>query len=1160
MRLLDLHIKRYGHFADQHFDLEGDGVRLLVGPNEAGKTTLLEFIREMLFGFAERNVYDFGEGRIEGEATMRLSSGQMVELRRHKGRKRTVDVRIDGHETEHDAQSFLTLLDDATPSLFRSVFAFGLQELAEADKSLGESVRTALYGGGLANIGNPKRILDVLNGEAAKLFQERAKNPAINALCSELKDLAKQVRDKSIRCEAYHTARAQLDEAEQESRRVAEHRQELYRAHSHTKRLLKAFPGWTELCAYERERGTVTAPDGFPATASQEFALEAETIKRNEAEQQRLLAEIESAQQALKLLALDPALLNERLAIEHAHQMLQSVAEARRDLPLRQVELDNARQSIQHELSDLVPGWGLEQLSRFTFDAARESALDAFAADRKGLDRRKTELQTQQSGVRNELQKVAAELAAVPDVEDVSALRELLERREAYNNQHRDLARLQEARAANQHATEALAILLNPPLAATAGAHELPVPPKETFARFKHQYALHEQRVNAAEGSLAEDLARLDTLEKELAALDGGSELLPTRDSMSRMRARRDAGWSLVRKKYIAGEDADSAVASWLAGGNLVLADAYEEAVREADHYSDVILARSSAVAKQEQVEAARRRLEEKRQAFAELQSAGEKLDGQWHAQWAACGFVPLDVDAMESWLRNHAKLRELVLEGANQAAAIRALQERVAAFESAVREAVGGKDQGCAALLATAKSRVQHAEATERQRQILLKSRRELQIAAGRVADDLAEHDKQEDESQTRWTVFLTEIGLPAQWSVALAQKVIARLTTAREKLHNLPGLEARIEQMRQRLREFTALFTQICQAAAQDYADELPEIGVGRLHESLTAAVQSQERHASLMKALDEKRRRLLEVEKELTAAQARRERLLRLAEVDNEGDFRQVAERAAKIAELDAAIARQRREFDKDRENEDHDEFTQELRKADIDALRQQERELADQLAETERKTRLADERVGSCRQVLLELEKGSSEAATLQEQLAGKRARLAAEVDRYVPLIFAQRLLERAIKRFEQESQPAMLKEVSNIFASMTGGRYVRVQKSNDEEGTLLALRADGKPLEPHELSTGTREQLYLAIRLAYVLHYCSRAEPLPIVMDDVLANFDDARALQTLQALGEVAQRVQVLMFTCHPHLVSLAQTAFVGLDPIEIAAGQGACV
>ena len=164
MRLLRLHVKRYGHFADVPFDFAGDGLKLVLGPNEAGKSTLLEFVRELLFGFAERNSYDFGLGRLEGEATMRLDSGQVVDLRRHKGRKNAVSVRMGGSETPHDAAGFNALLGNATANLFRSVFAFGLQELAAGEKGLAdEGVRSALYSGGLAAVASPKKVLDALN-------------------------------------------------------------------------------------------------------------------------------------------------------------------------------------------------------------------------------------------------------------------------------------------------------------------------------------------------------------------------------------------------------------------------------------------------------------------------------------------------------------------------------------------------------------------------------------------------------------------------------------------------------------------------------------------------------------------------------------------------------------------------------------------------------------------------------------------------------------------------------------------------------------------------------------------------------------------------------------------------------------------------------------
>jgi uncharacterized protein YhaN len=170
----------------------------------------------------------------------------------------------------------------------------------------------------------------------------------------------------------------------------------------------------------------------------------------------------------------------------------------------------------------------------------------------------------------------------------------------------------------------------------------------------------------------------------------------------------------------------------------------------------------------------------------------------------------------------------------------------------------------------------------------------------------------------------------------------------------------------------------------------------------------------------------------------------------------------------------------------------------------------------------------------------------------EEMASKRAGLAAAVDRYVPLVFGRHLLQQAIQRFEQESQPEMLREVSRIFQSITGNRYTRVERPLAESAPLLVHRGEHEVLEPSQLSTGTREQLYLAIRLAYVLHYCARAEPLPIIMDDVLANFDDERASQTLRGLGEIAHRVQIIMFTCHPHLVNLSQDVFPDLRPIPI--------
>ena len=75
---------------------------------------------------------------------------------------------------------------------------------------------------------------------------------------------------------------------------------------------------------------------------------------------------------------------------------------------------------------------------------------------------------------------------------------------------------------------------------------------------------------------------------------------------------------------------------------------------------------------------------------------------------------------------------------------------------------------------------------------------------------------------------------------------------------------------------------------------------------------------------------------------------------------------------------------------------------------------------------------------------------------------------------------------------------------------------------------------------------------MAIRLAYVLHYCRQTEPLPIIMDDVLVNFDAERSRATLEALRDVSREVQVVFFTCHSFFVDLVRDVFPEVEPVRL--------
>ena len=109
--------------------------------------------------------------------------------------------------------------------------------------------------------------------------------------------------------------------------------------------------------------------------------------------------------------------------------------------------------------------------------------------------------------------------------------------------------------------------------------------------------------------------------------------------------------------------------------------------------------------------------------------------------------------------------------------------------------------------------------------------------------------------------------------------------------------------------------------------------------------------------------------------------------------------------------------------------------------------------------------------------------------------------------------------------------------------MTLGRFDGlVMDYQDDRQILLGRRADGTRVTMEGLSQGTRDQLFLALRIAAIEEHLREREAIPIAIDDVLVQFDDARAAATLQILAELARCTQVLFFTHHGHLCELAKT------------------
>jgi uncharacterized protein YhaN len=135
-----------------------------------------------------------------------------------------------------------------------------------------------------------------------------------------------------------------------------------------------------------------------------------------------------------------------------------------------------------------------------------------------------------------------------------------------------------------------------------------------------------------------------------------------------------------------------------------------------------------------------------------------------------------------------------------------------------------------------------------------------------------------------------------------------------------------------------------------------------------------------------------------------------------------------------------------------------------------------------------------------------------------------------------------LLRREIERYRVSHQGPLLSRASALFTQLTLGSYARLETDYNEKDqpVLVGVRTDGGHVGVEGMSDGTRDQLYLSLRLASLEHYLAHNEALPFIVDDILIQFDDYRAKAALQVLAEISTKTQVIFFTHHRRLAELA--------------------
>ncbi len=1027
LRIDRLRIDAFGQLSGTELAL-APGLNVLCGPNEAGKSTLLAFLRWMLFGFEKKAVGDryvpLNGQPLSGELVLATAAGPMV-LRRH-GRKR-----LEGELTLRTLRGEplpASRLEDALGALSRDlyfqVFAFGLEELATFDQLASQgTVSDALFAAGIQGAQRLPETLKRLRDGSEALYAPRAGTRPLNQLLGELETVQKELAALGDRPARYFELRARQELLQSSWSQVERDGVAARAALDRWTRLCGAREDLLRLAEVETELSGLPPLEAFPedGLARLEGRLEAE--RRAQREQDAAQLELHTVEEALSRQAQAPplaGLLEEARAVLDGHRAL---GETGRRVP-------EARREVAAGLSRAQT-----------------------RADSLGL-----------SGALAPVDLSAAAAARLLTVRDALAAVEL---------------RVSE-RAAVARETNA------------------------EWERRRDEQLRQEEQLRTLAGPEAGPLRAAQAAVVQWAPLR--AELRGVQDASAERRARRES----VEAEQPAPPRAAFPV--WLAGlatavlGLVPLAAFLLLGKAALPHGVGVFL------------------------GLAAVLWAVQLRAGQGHRQDLA------------TW-QQRCELRRRELERLDLELATLGSREvtLASALESVLRE--GGLWAEASAVevasrlqaLADGLRRAEARESVAASMASVVARAGAAQLARSAADEALAQAERERGLLIVQLESWLAARGFPTGIS---ADRSVELMREAASLQETLASLAAQREQLQAEWTQWEAAGARVQELASRaQLPSSSPEVAARALLEGLDAERLRRSTCAQLEAQRGGLQLKCQQRARALEEARAAGASLLSGAGAADEESFRRLAEAAGRFRAARTARARLRTAV------EARTALSPETALEQIQGTGGWERALeeraraqaAQEAAEAGRKA-ISEER-GAVGKELEGLEV-DDQARRLRADEESLRLRISALADRYAAERVALGLVETAKRRYEEQHQPRLLQLASLVFSTLTSGRYVQVRAPESERG-LVAISAEGVEWTADRLSRGTREQLYLAFRIAAVEDLGETRARLPVIVDDVLVNFDAGRAAAAAQALEELATRHQVLTFTCHPHMAEL---------------------
>jgi len=1142
MRFDRLHIPAFGPFTNLEltFPVQGSDLHVIYGSNEAGKSSLLRAIRDLLFGIHSQSpdnfVHDYKRLRIIGEIANQ--AGERLTFQRRKGNKNTL-LNADGNELPDSIlTSFLGSVDQG---YFSAMFGLGTKELRDGAEQLlrGEGdIGKALFSASMG--GTPVQlVLAALTEESDRLFKGRSTaNVSVRPTANAYKEFMRKSRDAIVSPEAWEKIEKDLAAVEGTKAKLEGQLSLVTRDLEWIARCEDALPTAGRL----KEEMRLLEKLPLLPDVSSDFVERVRTARRaasdGSAEVQRLTSTIAKLEEQLTGCKTSPALLAEAEALDHLHQDLGIYRDRQNSLTDLATELAGLEAALRGGMQNLELTGAIAELETLRLSSAVRLACEEAATGLQAALENLEKNREKSEELRAQIETREAQLNNLPET-DLTGLRDALAAAAGATDANKTLSASEfEVKRLRREVTDLHQELTGAPENVDE-TFNLPVPAKATIRRFGEEMDGILREMKTEESKRQEGKIRIDSLRIELGRMERRGEL-PSEQALRKARDRRDYGWNLVLAEWKGNGSKEAFVP------DTPLEEAFPQAMVKADDIADQLRLQAEAVAqaeeKRSQILQSEQQNQEAKEKISELQGKLQQWQISWKQVWQPCGINPRTPVEMEEWREVWGECKELLrqLRVAEEALQQKSNQIRQARILLAmVLSDSEEKDYGL--LFEKARMRIQQAEAAAGKREVITEQLQTLKTQLEIFHQNRALVSKGSEAAGEKWRRQCQAIGLPAGISPDTGLALLQERTAIFSKFDIWEGKFTKSQETTKAVLQYEQAVNDYCETFG--IKGDTTEARVSRLWDALGESRDAQTRYNQLKEQIEETKSALKDCQAFSEQAVQALAELVHLGKVETAEALEPLLANLELRDQVQRQIATFRDNLSGLARGQTVDNFLARIQAEDIEALPQKKETLQNQKQEVEASLQTVRATLFELNSQRQALEAVGDEAAHYRQQAESCGARLRQDASRFLRLRLAAHFLQIQIERFRKENQGPLLAKSGQIFQSITRGAFsgLGAEFNADDIPILVGLRSDQSSVPVGGMSDGSRDQLYLALRLAALDRYIEQHEPMPLILDDLLITFDDDRTIAILPQLATLAQRTQIFLFTHHDHLVELCR-------------------